>query len=169
MGELLHKLGIDWKLLLAQAVNFFIILTVLRFTVYKPLLRMLSERRERIRKGLHEAELAGKRLGEVEVIAQSKLAETDKQSLALFAKAEVDAKKREEVLLRAAKQKEEELLKTAEKLAAAKGMDAEKKIHAEAAALVRAAIVKTVELDPRHVDESLIKKALETVRTMPRS
>jgi F-type H+-transporting ATPase subunit b len=53
--ELLTKLGIDWKLLVAQIVNFTILLSILSSFAYRPLLRLLDERRERIRKALEDA------------------------------------------------------------------------------------------------------------------
>ena len=38
MSELLSKLGIDWRLLIAQLINFLILLFVLRRFAYKPIL-----------------------------------------------------------------------------------------------------------------------------------
>lgn len=55
MIELLHKLGIDWRLIIAQMVNFFILLGLLYKFVYKPLLKMLEERRERVEKSIDQA------------------------------------------------------------------------------------------------------------------
>lgn len=48
MQELLHSLGINWSVMLAQIVNFTILLAVLAKFVYKPVLRLLDERREKI-------------------------------------------------------------------------------------------------------------------------
>ncbi|GAB4321777.1 MAG: F0F1 ATP synthase subunit B [Dehalococcoidia bacterium] len=58
MGEAFDALGINGPQLLAQVVNFFILLAILRFTLYKPILRMLDQRRERINEGLTAAERA---------------------------------------------------------------------------------------------------------------
>lgn len=164
MQELLHNLGIDWRLLAAQAVNFLVILTVLRLTVYKPLLKMLRERRERIEKGLKDAEDAGTRLGEVELVAKEKIANAEKESLRILSKLEVHAREQEEVIMRAAKEKGEELLRNAERAARVKHDEAEKRVYAEAAALVRAAVAKTVELSPEVVDAALVEKALQAVK-----
>ena len=51
-NQLLSQLGIDWKLFLSQAVNFFILLLVLTFFVYKPLIKIVKERNKRIKEGL---------------------------------------------------------------------------------------------------------------------
>ena len=42
--ELLGKLGIDLKLLLAQIINFLVLLWLLRLVLYKPLVKKLEER-----------------------------------------------------------------------------------------------------------------------------
>lgn len=54
--EILHTFGVDIKLLLAQIVNFIIVLFLLRKLLYKPLLTTLEERRSKISEGLKQAE-----------------------------------------------------------------------------------------------------------------
>src|SRR3989338_7233599 len=76
-GGLIEQLGINWKLLLSQAVNFFILLLVLRFFVYKPLLIVIKERNKKIKQGLEKAEEADVRLKEVDIIAKKKLKKAD--------------------------------------------------------------------------------------------
>lgn len=58
MAELLSKLGIDWRLLIAQLVNFLILFVILRRYLYRPVLGMLEERRARIARGLEDAKRA---------------------------------------------------------------------------------------------------------------
>lgn len=55
MNDLISKLGIDWKLLTAQIVNFLILLLILRKLVYKPVLDMLYKRRNIISRSIEEA------------------------------------------------------------------------------------------------------------------
>jgi F-type H+-transporting ATPase subunit b len=49
-------LGINLPVLLGQLLSFIFLLVILRMFVYKPVLAMLDERRERIREGLTAAE-----------------------------------------------------------------------------------------------------------------
>ena len=49
-------IGINVPVLIAQLINFTALLIVLRLLVYKPVLKMLDDRRERIREGLSAAE-----------------------------------------------------------------------------------------------------------------
>lgn len=53
--ELLSKLGIDWRLLLAQLVNFLVLLAILYRFLYRPVIKLLTERSEKIAHGLAEA------------------------------------------------------------------------------------------------------------------
>src|SRR5437773_4841658 len=50
------SLGINLPILIAQLVNFTILLVVLRLVAWGPLVKMLDERRERIRESLAAAE-----------------------------------------------------------------------------------------------------------------
>ena len=60
MQELITKLGIDWKFLIAQIVNFLVLLFVLYKFAYGPILAMLEKRQKKIEKGLKDAEAATK-------------------------------------------------------------------------------------------------------------
>jgi F-type H+-transporting ATPase subunit b len=52
MERIIHSLGIDWKLLLAQIINFFILFFILYKFLSKPLLKIIEERKLKIEEGL---------------------------------------------------------------------------------------------------------------------
>src|SRR3989338_5502331 len=85
-GGIIGQLGIDWKLFLSQAFNFFILLLILRAFVYKPLLIVIKKRNEKIKEGLEKAEAADVRLKEVDVIAKGKLKQADQESISIIKK-----------------------------------------------------------------------------------
>ncbi len=62
MSELFAAFGVNWKLLLIQAVNFGALLFLLRYFLYDRILAILDERRERIAEGVKKAEAADARL-----------------------------------------------------------------------------------------------------------
>lgn len=66
MQPLLTVFGINWKLLLVQGVNFALLLAILSYFLYKPVLRMIDERREKIAEGVRTAEAASARLAEAQ-------------------------------------------------------------------------------------------------------
>lgn len=164
MSQLFSQLGIDWHLLLSQAVNFLLLLVILRFVVYKPLLNLLHKRRERIEEGLTKADEADKRLGEVDRIGKEKIREAENAALQILKKTETDAKDLEAKLIAEAKRKEEAELKSAGFALRAQEEASRKAVEQEAAAFVRTAIAKTVELAPDAIDETLIAKAVREAR-----
>jgi F-type H+-transporting ATPase subunit b len=69
----LEKLGINLTLLVAQIVNFILLVLILQAVAYKPILRFLENRRERIAKGLDDARKAEERLANIETDYQARL------------------------------------------------------------------------------------------------
>ena len=89
--ELLAKLGVDWKLLLAQVVNFTVLLAVLSLFVYRPLLRLIDERRERIRKSMEDAENIAHEKERIIQARQEALRKIDQECGAFLEKVKNDA------------------------------------------------------------------------------
>ena len=56
--DALSSLGINGPFLLAQIVNFFVLLFLLQRFLFKPLVKMLDSRKQRIAEGLQAAEMA---------------------------------------------------------------------------------------------------------------
>ena len=56
MEELPLKLGINLPVLITQVVTFVILLVILRFVAYKPIMRMLDERSKRVKDSMEQAE-----------------------------------------------------------------------------------------------------------------
>lgn len=161
MQELLNNLGIDWKLFLSQAFNFGLLLVVLRAFAYKPLLKFLHDRRDRIASGLAKADEADHRLADANRMALAKVKEAEAQGMQMLRKTEDDAKVLEAKLVAQAQAKETQMMQDAEMKAQEKVRAAEDAFQKEASALVRAAIVKTVELSPDAVDGALIDRAVK--------
>jgi F-type H+-transporting ATPase subunit b len=92
--EVLAKLGVDGKLLLAQAVNFAVLFFVLRRFAYQPMLDFLEKRANRIEQGLKDAEAAQIKLGEMEAKEKTVLAEARTEAKSIIASAEASAKQR---------------------------------------------------------------------------
>lgn len=163
MKEFINQLGIDWHLLLSQAVNFFLLLVILRLFVYKPLLKTMKERRSKIEEGLVKSEEASRRLDEINAIGKGKIREAEEEALRIIRKTEKDAKEFEAGLLVQAKEKEAALLKNADLLAKARQEEAYEAARRGATAFIKNALIKTVELSPDQVDEALIKRAVDEV------
>jgi len=66
MLEIIEKLGLDWKLIIAQAVNFFLLLIILQRLAYKPVLKMLKDRTDKIEKSLEQTKQIAEELKNTE-------------------------------------------------------------------------------------------------------
>jgi F-type H+-transporting ATPase subunit b len=58
MEEIIKAFGIDGRLIIIQIINFGILMAALGYFLYKPVLKMLAEREEKIAQGLKDAEAA---------------------------------------------------------------------------------------------------------------
>jgi F-type H+-transporting ATPase subunit b len=164
MQQLLDQLGINWQLLLSQAVNFALLLIVLRIFVYAPLLKLLHKRREKIEGGLMKAEEAERRLHEVDMIGKGKIKEAEHEAINILKRTESEAKTLEEKLLAERKRREDEGMKAAATRLRFQEEESRRALEKEAAALVRLAITRTVELSPDKIDDALIAKAVNEAK-----
>jgi F-type H+-transporting ATPase subunit b len=163
--ELFSKLGIDWRLLVAQVVNFAVLLFVLNRFVYRPMLDLLEKRSQKIEQGLKDAEEARKRLAQAGVQEKEMLARARREARALLEKAEEMGKRNQEKIMEDAKAEATRLLaKAGEKMEAERAqLVAEAKM--EIADVVLAATEKVLnEKLSVEKDKELIHKSLQEVR-----
>jgi len=80
MEQIISVFGIDWRLLLIQAVNFGIVLFVLHRFFYKPVLKMIDERKVKIEQGVKDAEEAGQKLGRATEDAHSIVLKAEREA-----------------------------------------------------------------------------------------
>ena len=90
------SLGINLPVLVAQLVNFTILLIVLRMVAWGPLMRMMDRRTERIREGLEAADQSKAQAARAEETVAQQLAESRGQGQALIAQAQETANRIQE-------------------------------------------------------------------------
>ncbi len=164
MANLFSQLGINLPMLVAQAVNFLILLVVLTVFVYRPLLQMMEERRKKIEFGIKGAELAETKMAEAERKYGQRVKEADKEAVKIVSQAEVKAGERKKEIVTEAEEKSETILAEAKITAANRREEELSKLSKEAAILIKEAIIKTTELEPEAVDDKLILQAVESVK-----
>lgn len=86
-------LGIEWTLLLAQVVNFVILLILLRMFLYRPVLNMLEQRRTRIAESMKDAERVNAAAREAEQEKAKVLEAARREAQEIRAQATRDAEK----------------------------------------------------------------------------
>ncbi len=88
MDKAVEALGLNLPQLIAQIANFFVLLLVLRFTLYKPILKMLDERKQKIAEGLNAAEIARAEAASAQANIQAQLDASRKEGQEIVANAQ---------------------------------------------------------------------------------
>lgn len=114
MGEIINTFGIDVRLLLVQMFNFGLLLLILWYFLYRPVIKMLEDRNEKIEKGVKASEKAEERLDEINDEKDSIITMATTEAGGIVEKARVHAKEKEEEILKVAAERSERVLKDAE-------------------------------------------------------
>jgi len=85
--EALGALGVNGPFLLSQIVNFLILFLALRFLLWKPMLKMLNERKQRIAQGLEDAEEARKDRERAQAEHEERIKQAEQEREGILAKA----------------------------------------------------------------------------------
>ncbi len=109
--EIISKLGIDLKLLLAQIVNFFILFFILSKLIYKPLLSVIKKRKEMISASVENSKKIEERLSSLEEEKAKILAEANNQAVSIMYEAKQSALAEQNALIEKTKSEMEEAMK----------------------------------------------------------
>lgn len=163
MYQALHQLGIDWKLLASQGANFLVLLVALTFLVYRPVIKVLNERRKKIEFGLQSAAEAEKRLRSIDELRQTAAREASDQAYAKVAAAENTAKQAAIKITSEAQEKALAILTQAGETTKQLEASEMARLIKNSSGLIRAAIAKATNQNPESIDEALIKEASQTL------
>lgn len=114
MESILHTFGIDWRLLAINMVNFGLLMLGLWYFLYGPVMRMLEERRQKVAKGVEDAEAAGRAREEIEGERSGVLAQAAQEADEALARARTAAAARERELVEEAAKRAEAIVAQAE-------------------------------------------------------
>jgi len=117
--QLLDNLGVDWPKLVAQLVNFGIVMFVLWRFAYKPVLEMLENRRQTIAEGVDNADKIKSELAETQVKRDEVMAEANQKAEKLIADAKEAAQQVGEIESEKARKQAEEIIRKANEVTAA--------------------------------------------------
>jgi len=111
--QILSTLGIDWRIMAAQLLNFLILVGILSYLVYRPLLRVLDERKNRIRKAMDDAKHIADQRKEIDRYRAEQLKKIDKETAAFLESARVHAEKVKREILEHAQKEANDILEKA--------------------------------------------------------
>jgi len=114
MDALLGTLGIDWRLLIGQIINFLLFLLILRVFAYKPLLNAMEKRSKRIEEGLKNADQQDEMKKAFELEKKKVLKAAKEEGAAIVASSHDKAMQLQETMLKQAEAKVGEMSDRAE-------------------------------------------------------
>jgi len=165
MQELLNNFGVEWKLLLAQFINFAILFVVLRKFAYKPIVSMLRKRREDIEKGIRftkEAEENLKSVGEKE---KQIIEEAKGQALTIVNEGQEIAKEKKEEAIKETVKKAEAIISDAKKAAEIEKAKMGEIVYQNAEELIKTGLEKVLlKMPAKERDQALIEEALKELK-----
>ncbi|HUY05340.1 MAG TPA: F0F1 ATP synthase subunit B [Candidatus Paceibacterota bacterium] len=118
MQQLFAAFGINWSLLIAQAVNFAIVLVALRYFLYKPVMAMLTKRQELVAKSVSDAAKAEELFEGADAEAASRVHAADTEAESIVAQARETAGAEKARLLKEAEERAALIAKDADARAA---------------------------------------------------
>ena len=114
MDQLFAAFGVNWKLLVFQAVDFALLLSVLSYFLYKPVLRIIDERRETVAEGVRKAQAADQTLADAKQEGEKMVGDAAKEAEGLVATARSRADEKAGEIVKAAEARAQATLKDAE-------------------------------------------------------
>lgn len=162
--DIFAKLGIDWFMVGVQAFNFFALLGILSWLLYRPVLNALDARRSRIESAEKNAERIERQVKETEARVKEELQKAHKEARDIVENSRQTAKKVEEELTAAAQAKVEKLLADAKSSIEREKTQALAEMAAVAGRAAVAAAEKILSREIKSADQDkLVAEALKEI------
>jgi F-type H+-transporting ATPase subunit b len=154
------SLGFNLPALVAQLINFLILLVIFRVFLYKPLLNMLDQRKQRIEEGLQASDEAKKRLAETEQETAREMDKARQEGQALIAQAQQAANRLRDEETQRARSEAEQLIERARSEIALERDAAIADLRREFAGLAVTAAERVIR---KEIDEGTHRRLIEEV------
>ena len=164
MSDLLNGLGIEWKILIAQMINFAILFFVVKKFVVGPIIKIIEGREKRIELDRVFSEKLKVKENEINQLKESVLAEARKETVKIIKEAEASSSRLKESIIVDAKKEAESIMSAGLKRVEDERKKAEESLREDIGELVSLAVEKTVAgvLD-EHAHQRLIEEAKQYI------
>jgi F-type H+-transporting ATPase subunit b len=164
MEELFKTFHVDIKILIAQIINFVIVLVVLFKFAYRPLLKIMNERTGKIEKGLEDAKKAQEQLENAEKDREKRLIQAKKEAKTILEEAQKMAEKNKEETINNAKEESQKVVEQAKSQIAQEKEKMLREVKGEIGNLVVLATEKLISLKiDKTKDGEMINKTIESI------
>lgn len=163
--EIIKEFGFDPRLLLAQIINFLLVLWVLRRFLYKPVLQMLEKRKKDIETGIKNAEAANRLLEEMTAKEQKLLQNAQKQAQKIIEEARDQASSIIDESQQSAKENAEKIIEEAKRKIEQDIKETEQRLTTHVSKIAIDFLKKAVsEMFTEATQEEVMNKALKIVK-----
>ena len=159
-------MGINWKLLVAQGVNFFALLLLLNYFLYKPLIKLMNDRRQRIENGLRDADLAKQELNNAEAMKREEILKGERAALVIIEDANKAGQAHKDKMRKDAEAEAEAMKKKTEDLGKRLIQREMENLGKNSKELVERAIFEAVGLNPEQIDQKLTADAMGAIKKL---
>lgn len=162
METLISTFNINFTLFLGQLINFALVFAILFFLVFKPLLKVMTERTATVEKSLQDADAIKKQLASTAAEQEVIIAQAKNQANAIVAEADKRGAAKKDELIAKAKEEIGQIINNERAKLDREKTETLKEIKKEIADLVIITVEKVLEekMD-NNKDRELIKKMLK--------
>ena len=161
MDSFIETFHIDWKIIIAQGINFTIVLFVLYFLIVKPLKKLMKERSETISGGLNDAKVNAELLLNTKKEYDQIITKARTEAHTIFQEGKTEAESKKAEMIENAKKEVEIMISNGKKM-----LESEKaKIIEEAKKeIVSLVVLSTEKLLESHPDNNFEGKAIGHIK-----
>jgi len=163
MDAFIETFHIDWRIIIAQSINFGVVLFVLYFLLIKPLKQMMKERTETITGGLNDAETNKELLMKTKKEYEDVLANARIEANTIFQEGKKEALETKRTMVEKAGEEVEQMILSGKKVLESEKAKMIEEAKNEIVSLVVSATEKLLE---SHKDENFDKKTIEQIKKM---
>ena len=161
MESIISTFHIDWKIIVAQAINFAVVFVVLYIFALKPLSKLMAERSEKIAKGIDDAKTNAKLLDETRAEYDAALVKARSEANKIFQEGKKEAEAKKSVMLEDAKKEVAVVIANGKKTLEAEKTKMVEEAKKEIVALAMAATEKIIS---NKVDSSFSEKTVKELK-----
>jgi|Napbiome12C3dose_1001474.scaffolds.fasta_scaffold00001_187 F-type H+-transporting ATPase subunit b len=161
--EIFKQFGINPLLLAAQIVNFFLLLFILKRFLYKPILKVLDERKKKIEESLKNAEEIEKRLLETEEEKEKVIGKASGEAQKLLDETKKELELMKEEMTQNAKTQAEMIIQKAKEAAQSEGVRIEQQIMIKMSDIVAAGMEKVAGKTLKKEQKEIIEREIKNL------
>lgn len=166
MSELLSQLGIDWRMILAQLFNFILLLIVLERLVYRPVIKVIDERKGQIIENDKREERLEAKLREIDSIKENILKEAREEAEKVLDGAKERAEASSAHILKEAEKKAESLIEAERRQFASELARVEESIQNEVGTLLTKVVEKSIgDVIDSKMQEKILSRSIEEFKS----